>query len=317
MGLLVEKIIGILSIFVETAIFVLFPILNAKFKGNLTLMGLANSFSAGLFLAAGLFHILPDSVEVFEKATKENGRGEDEDSFPWPYLCLVLSFSLVFLVDKVLLNSHEMMHGHGHSHQEEQEGKHHVNLPIKQDYTDDTNSVSRKQDQKDTMEQGLIGEVDNQDKLTQSGVSAYILVVAMGIHSCFSGLALGINNDRTQYYGILIAILVHKWAEALTVGVSFAKSGFTRKKTYVLIGIFTMCTPLGAIAGLFLSGASKMMQAVLLAVSAGTFVYIACVEVITEEFNGPGKKFYKYLCFLLGVSFMVFVWFVEQWTGSD
>lgn len=67
-------------------------------------MGLANAFSGGIFIAAGILHVLPDANEAYTDAmTKKGVKGE---YFPWPNMSCVLSFSLVFLVDKVMFNPH-------------------------------------------------------------------------------------------------------------------------------------------------------------------------------------------------------------------
>jgi len=51
----------------------------------------------------------------------------------------------------------------------------------------------------------------------------YLLAIAMGIHAAFAGLALGITKNTGGFIGMLLAILCHKWAEALTIGISFSK----------------------------------------------------------------------------------------------
>jgi len=114
MGLFVEKIAAIVIILAETVGFVLIPILNRKFKSSKQLMAWANSFSGGIFISAGLFHILPDAVEAFEKALKNSGTTQ-KNYFPWPYFSCLLSFTFVFLIDKVVVNPHQFLHNHSGS----------------------------------------------------------------------------------------------------------------------------------------------------------------------------------------------------------
>ena len=111
MGLFVEKIAAIVVILAETVGFVLIPIFNRKFKSSKSLMAWANSFSGGIFISAGLFHILPDAVEAYDKALKAAGASQ-KTSFPWPYFSCLLSFSFVFLIDKVIVNPHKFLHSH-------------------------------------------------------------------------------------------------------------------------------------------------------------------------------------------------------------
>lgn len=110
---------------------------------------------------------------------------------------------------------------------------------------------------------------------------------------------------------------MHKWGEALTVGISFAKSNIKKQRTIILISIFVLATPLGAVTGILFDDSSDKVKAILSAISAGTFVYISTVEIICEEFSGRGTKFGKFIMFLLGVGFMVLIWFLEMWFGGD
>jgi len=43
---------------------------------------------------------------------KKTGKKEEGESFPYPYLAAVMSFSLVLLLDKVALNTHSEIHSH-------------------------------------------------------------------------------------------------------------------------------------------------------------------------------------------------------------
>jgi zinc transporter 1/2/3 len=139
----------------------------------------------------------------------------------------------------------------------------------------------------------------------------------MGIHAFFTGIALGIQQDYPGWSSLLLAILLHKWAEALTVGISFTKNQLGVAKSVKLALIFVASTPLGVVIGLFLSGENKIVLAIFMGISCGTFVYIACVEIIVEEFSVAKNKWWKLLCYLVGATFMGMVFFIEKWTGSD
>jgi len=51
----------------------------------------------------------------------------------------------------------------------------------------------------------------------------YLLVFAMAIHSTAAGIALGMQTTFGGTVGLSIALLCHKWAEAMTIGVMFVK----------------------------------------------------------------------------------------------
>jgi zinc transporter ZupT len=143
----------------------------------------------------------------------------------------------------------------------------------------------------------------------------YILVLAMGIHASFTGLALGVFSESSAFFGFFLAIILHKWAEAMTIGIAFAK--VNKKRATIMVLLFAIATPLGTLIGVLLDGANGIVKGVLLAISAGTFVYISATEIIIEEFGGAGKKYGKFMMYLIGIGFMVFLWYLELWTDAD
>jgi zinc transporter 1/2/3 len=60
-----------------------------------------------------------------------------------------------------------------------------------------------------------------------------------------------------------------------------------------------MFTPAGIILGLFFTS-NKVVEAVFLAISTGTFLYVACSEVIVEEFAMSRYKYQKFILFMVG-----------------
>jgi len=51
-----------------------------------------------------------------------------------------------------------------------------------------------------------------------------------------------------------------------------------------------------------LSSSNQKFNAVLMGLSAGTFVYIAASEIIVEEFNVGRHKCWKFISYLMGVA---------------
>lgn len=74
---------------------------------------------------------------------------------------------------------------------------------------------------------------------------------------------------------------------------------------------FAIASPLGIIIGMFLRDTSPMVNVVFSSIAAGTFVYIACSEVIVEEFSLPGNRFLKYFVFVIGALIITSLWFLD------
>lgn len=62
------------------------------------LLSYTSSFAGGLFLSVGLLHLLPEAVECFESYFSD----QKVEAFPFAYLIVILSFSLILLIEKVV-----------------------------------------------------------------------------------------------------------------------------------------------------------------------------------------------------------------------
>ena len=126
-----------------------------------------------------------------------------------------------------------------------------------------------------------------------TGPYAYILTMVLGLHSLLAGIALGIEGSAIVGLAIVIAILAHKGAAAFSLAVSFVKAGMARKRAWGLIATFSTVTPLGILIGSLLGSAlperpGEIVEGIFDALAAGSFLYIAAIDIIHEEF-GEGE----------------------------
>ncbi len=112
----------------------LIPAYSKVFRSSKLVLSLMNSFAGGVFLAMAFIHILPESVEQYNDAMKEEeepavatgnsttaaAAAEDHDHeehgahiFPLPYLLFFVGYMMVLLIDRVLAGEHGHSHG-GH-----------------------------------------------------------------------------------------------------------------------------------------------------------------------------------------------------------
>ena len=133
-----------------------------------------------------------------------------------------------------------------------------------------------------------------------SNITPYILLIALSLHGLFEGIALGVMKTIRDLLFLLIAILAHKWAESLALGISFFKSGTERNIFIKMIVIFSLFSPSGIIIGILFSSAGYLIEGILLSVSGGTFLHVSASEVIVEEFAITKYKYKKYAFYLLG-----------------
>ncbi len=312
-------------------------------KSN-TFLSLSNAFSAGIFLGMGLFHILPESAEMLEEAT----------DVPLAYICCFLSYALILFVEKIAFNSHSIVHA-AHCHEDEHPHCDNINHAIHEhhQHCEGKNksgeqcvdqSINKEEEKREqvlvvkvnqnghnhqeissargiqvstTELNQLENKVKEQNPVSKGGLRSYLLLLALGFHGLFEGISLGIQSEIEGTLFLFLAIALHKWAASLTLGISFVKSGVTKKQFIIMILIFAFITPVGIALGMILTSMSgNTVAGIFLSISVGTFIYIACSEVVIDEFDNPENKYWKFLSFLLGAAVVVALTLVEVYTGA-
>ena len=138
--------------------------------------------------------------------------------------------------------------------------------------------------------------------------AVYAILIALSIHSLLEGLALGAQRELRSALVIFAAILAHKSMEGFALGVSLARSTAPGVRALRLLGLFAVATPIGIVVGATvgaLEGPTALAcEAAFLSLAAGTFAYVATLDILREEFHEPGGRFAKWLWVVAGVSVM-------------
>lgn len=208
-------------------------------KKSAQYFSLGNTFAAGIFLGAGLIHMLPDATEGFSTVLDSN--------FPFAAFIASLGFLLILFIEKSISDSE----------------KH----------------------------------------------ASYVLIFILSVHSIIVGVALGSEIVLNQSIIIAIAVLAHKGSAAFALGVSMLKSKIKTGKIIKLIVMFSVMTPFGILIGIFLShilegNATEFSIAMFDALAAGTFLYIAIMDIFNEEFKNKQYTYLKLLFSVLGLLLM-------------
>lgn len=112
---------------------------------------------------------------------------------------------------------------------------------------------------------------------------ALIALIALSIHRFVGGLSMPAAFGLGEATGATVvgAIMLHQIPDGLAAASLFLAGGWSRRKVIGSVAGVALWVPIGAIVGLaFISFGDLLPQ--LLALSAGTFLYIATVEVIPE-----------------------------------
>ena len=305
---LAVKIVSIFVFLGMAMAFGLMPYYIKKFRTNPKFLSISNAFSGGLFLGIGLFHVLPESAEMLE-----------EYSLPWAYFCAYLSYALILFVEKVAFNSHSLLHGHGNSRKEPR-----ISVEPLPGFNSERPTVDERDEEKliekdNNNEQEKEHEHEHEHKHEKKiGITPYILLLALGFHGFFEGMALGIQGEVRDTLFLSLAIAAHKWAASLTLGISFIKAEVQLKQLIIMIGIFGLIGPVGIAFGMILRAtANAIVEGIFLAISVGTFIYIACTEVLVEEFEHSDNKYLKFIAFMVGGIFTAGLSLIEAFSGVE
>ena len=127
-----------------------------------------------------------------------------------------------------------------------------------------------------------------EDAATRQPIYPLVLLVVLSIHSVIAGIALGIESELAASLLVMIAILSHKGSAAFALMVSVQAAGADRARLKRVLAIFVVMTPLGIMLGTLASGffeghAALLVEGSFNALAAGTFVYVAILDVIDAE----------------------------------
>lgn len=143
------------------------------------------------------------------------------------------------------------------------------------------------------------------------GFTPFLLLITLSIHSLIAGLTLGLSTAAGGGV-LLVAILAHKGAAGFALGSTFRESAIQPRTRIPALMVFVGSTPLGVILGglaieAFGTGHGAA-EAWFKAVAAGTFLYIATLDIVREEFFPGGTNRGRRLCLaLIGAGLMALI----------
>ena len=331
------KILMAISLFIVVLFFGLLPLHSHSFSANKSLLSVSTCFSGGLFLALGLIHILPEAANLLGQPSSH--------AFPWNALIALLSFALVMFLDKAVFAAEdeesEVQHStfkdnieKAYCHRfSEQHGEAASRKSIRllrarlekaitrrhslhqADSQGERESIPEERTHRDSLDTDeeiarLISEAKDETSSDRS-VSAYMLLLAMGLHGIFAGLALGATTDQVQMVTLWLALILHKWSEALTVGVSFVSAGVKHREGSLLIAVLASLGPIGVFLGMYIATFGPIASGICMSISAGTLIYVATSEIIVEEFHTSVLRYTKFFAFFIGAAFIAAITYYE------
>jgi ZIP family zinc transporter/zinc and cadmium transporter len=114
------------------------------------------------------------------------------------------------------------------------------------------------------------------------GVPAF---VGVALHSLLDGVVIGTGFGVSVEVGVAATagVLLHEIPEGITITSLLLHAGYSRARTLVMGWVVALATPVGALfAYYFLRDSEPQVIGVLLALGAGSFIYVGASDLLPE-----------------------------------
>lgn len=230
-------------------------------------LALSDTFAGGVLGGAGLIHLLGAGISQF-RASLPNV------AYPLALLLAGVGFLLILLIEGVIVSDHWRP------------------------------EAERKRDRSVAIQH----EAGWNGRQSRAFYPAILLIV-LSVHSIILGFALGAQQALAGAIIVFLAIIAHKGAAGFALGVGYARTGVGYRRALPQLAFFATMTPLGILVGgavgLSLAPhADRLFEAIFDSLGAGTFLYIAALDIIKTQFESPGYRLQKWLSAVSGFSVM-------------
>ncbi len=138
------------------------------------------------------------------------------------------------------------------------------------------------------------------------GISSF---VGLTVHSLTEGLALGVTAVAPQFGTVIfVAIIAHKTTAAFSLATIFRLSQLRLRVAILLLATFSLMTPLGALIAVpfyeHLKGTNLIVPT---ALAAGTFLYVATMDLLPEAFHEDRGRLEPFVGVLIGIAVMFLI----------
>ncbi|KAG5240077.1 hypothetical protein OIU76_013477 [Salix suchowensis] len=281
------KLGSILSILVAGAIGVSLPLLGKKikaFRPENDIFFMIKAFAAGVILATGFIHILPDAFKsLTSPCLSQNLWGR----FPFTGFVAMMSAIGTLMVDSFASGFYKRMHfkesktanntdeetaeeheGHVHVHTHATHGHAHVSASPSEDLA--------------------------LSELVRRRIISQVLELGIVVHSIIIGISLGASQSPETIKPLMAALSFHQFFEGLGLGGCITQAQFESASMVMMATFFSLTTPVGIAIGIGISSiysenktTALIVEGIFNGASAGILIYMALVDLLASDFMSP------------------------------
>ena len=138
------------------------------------------------------------------------------------------------------------------------------------------------------------------------GLSAFF---GLSVHALIVGLGLSAQLvDPIQRMSLMTSLLIHKFSETFSLVTVFLLAAYSQKKSIKALFIFSLLTPGALVIGhFFLERLPQDIMNYASGLAAGTFLYVALLDLLPEVFHHPKHKWLTFAALLTGIFVMIMI----------
>ncbi|KAL4201218.1 hypothetical protein AMTRI_Chr02g257550 [Amborella trichopoda] len=239
------------------------------------------AFAAGVILATGMIHVLPDAFDKLGNAClNEDPWGK----FPFAGFVAMLSAIGTLVVDSLATGYYQRIHfrkppvasnGEDAERNEAHDGHVHV-------HTHGTHGHTH----------GAV-ELAGAETLRHRVISQ-VLELGIIVHSVIIGISLGASESPSTIRPLVAALSFHQFFEGMGLGGCIVQAKFKSRATACMALFFAITTPAGIAVGIGIasvynenSPTALIVEGCLNAASAGILIYMSLVDLLAADFMNP------------------------------
>ncbi|KAE8891295.1 hypothetical protein PF005_g16014 [Phytophthora fragariae] len=289
----VFKLVSIGCIWIVGLVGGLTPALLASRHDKSPMLSILSAFSGGVFLAGGFFHLLHSAVEnpaLRRWSTEDEGRYE----FPYAEMFCTMGFLALLLLEQA-----------AHAKMSSSAGQSATYMAAKSEDDEELRGATESDDtylgDLDVDDEETALAADSNIRRSHAGHShgpgqadqadagslavAMVLFIALSFHSVLEGLGIGAQKETA--WGVFLAIIMHKGLAAFALGSGLVQSAMPVTYVMLYMFVFSFMSIVGIVVGWIIAADSSEDSAaagICVALASGTFIYVAVMEVIPQEF---------------------------------
>lgn len=289
------KIAAFFSILVSGALGCSLPVLARRVPGlrpDGDVFFLVKAFAAGVILATGFIHILPDAFEnLGSPCLPSDGPWKD---FPFAGLGAMVGAIGTLVVDTLATGYFTRAHSKKGGGAVVDEEKQAAAAAGEEDVHVHTHATHGHAHGSAALVAAVGGAEDDKMDTIRHRVISQVLELGIVVHSVIIGISLGASQEPDTIKPLVVALSFHQMFEGMGLGGCIVQAKFKARSIVTMILFFCLTTPVGIAVGVGISRVynensptALVVEGGLNSVAAGILVYMALVDLLAEDFMNP------------------------------